>query len=128
MRAHERFRTRTELIEYILEHAPMSVIKRAIDLGTTRVCGGFSVLPPHTAPGWVVEVTSHHGKTWSVAVKVNQFTHSYSVVVLDYTPWKFWDGDPDRGHPVYDGDYPDIYHTYKVEHNVRNDQSPAQPT
>jgi hypothetical protein len=113
-----RFRTRTELIEYVLEHAPLNAIRRAIDEGLVLVCGGFSKLPPHQSPGWVVEVTSKHGRTWPVAVKVNQFEHSYQVVVLDQTPWQHWDGKLDRGHPVYDGDFPEFFQHVKDRANV----------
>lgn len=102
----QRLQTRTDLIEYILEHAPLNGVRRAIDEGQVRVCGGFASCPPHTSPGFVVEVTSKHGRTWPVAVLVDQIKHRYRVVVLDEVPWKEWEGRLDRDHPVYDGDDP----------------------
>jgi hypothetical protein len=106
----------------------MSCVRRAVDEGTVRVCGGFSSLPPFPSPGFIVEVTSKHGKTWPVAVVVDQIQHYYHVQVLFDLPWKFWDGKPWRGHPVYDGDTPNLFQQLKDECYVQNDQGLAEPS
>ncbi len=103
----QRFQTRTDLLEYVREHAPLNGVRRAIDDGRVMVCGGFASCPPHTSPGFIVEVTSKHGRTWPVAVLVDQIHHRYSVVILDEVPWQEWEGKVNRGHPVYDGDHPE---------------------
>jgi len=102
----QRLQTRTQLLEYIKDHAPSSAVRRAVDEGQVNVLGAFASLYPHTSPGFIVEVTSRHGRTWPVGVVVEQVYHSYRVVILDQIPWSHWDGSPDRGHPVIDGDNP----------------------
>lgn len=116
----QRLQTRTDLIEYILEHAPLSGVRRAIDEGRVRVCGGFASCHPHISPGFVVEVTSKHGRTWPVAVLVDQIKHRYRVVVLDEVPWQKWDGKYGRGNPVYDGDNPAEF--YKLRKKARRNK------
>lgn len=105
----QRLRTRTQLIEYMKAHAPRTAVKRAIDEGRVEVLGSFAALPPHTDPGFIVLVTSKHGRQWPVAVAVNQVKHTYRVLILDSIPWSLWDGKLERDHPVYDGDTPDTY-------------------
>ncbi len=126
-----RFRTRTDLVEYVRKHAPLSSVRRAVNEGTLKACGGFSKLPPFADPGWVIEVTSRHGRTWSAAIVVDQIGHHYFVAILDRTPWEFWDGKVNRNHPVYEGDHPDIYQMYKYEaithvQNTRRSPAPSE--
>ena len=108
-----RLQTRTHLLEYIKEHAPRSAVRRAIDEGQVEVLGAFSALPPHTDPGFIVVVTSKHGKSWPVAVAIDEIKHTYRVVILDDIPWSNWDGKLGRYHPVHDGDSPLASNIYR---------------
>lgn len=99
----QRISTRDDLLEYIREHAPSSAVRRAIDDGKYEVLGAFAALPPHTMPGFIVKVTSKHGRVWPVAVAVNEVKHRYEVYILDTIPWSLYDGGE---RAIYCGDHP----------------------
>lgn len=98
-----RISTRTDLIEFIRSTAPLKAVRRAMDDGGYEVLGGFAALPPHVLPGFIVKVTSKHGKVWPVAVAINEHKHQYEVYILDNIPWSMWDGGT---LPIYRGDNP----------------------
>lgn len=100
-------RYRSELIEYARDRVPSRACKRAFTTGKVCVLGGFSSVPPGTTPGWILSVTSRHGKMWLIAVTSNEYTHDYRVWFIDKAPWECWDGKLFRDeYNIYDGDEP----------------------
>lgn len=110
-----RILTRTDLLEFIRDHAPSSAVRRAVDEGSNESLGAFAALPPHTSPGFIVTITSKHGKTWPVCVLVNEHQHRHEVYILDAIPWSLWDGGV---LPLYCGDDP--YHYRRMRDRARS--------
>lgn len=103
----QRIETRTQLINFICENISQNAIVRACYRGTVRVLGGFSRVPPSTAPGWIVAVTSIHDRTWLVAVTTDDHRHIFHAWVTNAIPWRYYVGRMDRGeYSIYDGDDP----------------------
>lgn len=90
-------RTRADLIHVAHERCGHPAIKRAIKEGTVVNLGGFTAIPTSGQPGWVLRVTSTHGRTWLLAITVEG--RHYRASVLDAVP-------PTRsgGEGVYAGD------------------------
>lgn len=103
-----RIRTRSELLWYIAEHAPSGACRRAIVEGKVVVLGGFCVIPPNGWKGWIVKVTSIHGKDWLVAVTLHPTKHHYYVRMVEKVPWAWWVGVVASIplHGIMDGDIP----------------------
>ena len=103
----QRIQTRTELINFICNNIGQSAIKRACHSGTLRVLGGFSLIPPSTRPGWIIMITSIHGRSWEIAVTSDDHRHIFHVWIANRIPWKYYVGQADRGeYSIYDGDNP----------------------
>lgn len=104
----DRIDTRTELVNYVRDNIPQRAIQRACHNGVVRVLGGFSLISPSTRPGWIISVTSVHGKTWFVAVTSDDHHHVFRTWVVESIPWQFYIGRADRGeYSIYDGDTPE---------------------
>lgn len=103
-----RIRTRSDLLWYIQEHAPSGACRRAVIEGQVSVLGGFNVIPPNGWEGWIVKVTSVHGKDWLVAVTVHPTKHFYYVRMIDKIPWAWWVGTVPSLPPyaITNGDVP----------------------
>ena len=69
-------------------NCPRKGIVRALRDGTVEHLGGFSRIPPTSHPGWIVKVTSTHGKEFIVAVIAYQLR--YGIRVLGEVPWRYW--------------------------------------
>lgn len=103
----DHLNTRTELINFICEYAP-SAIQRACHTGTVQVLGGFIRIPPYTQPGWIVAVTSIHGRTWFVAIGPHPAgLPMYVVWTVKQVPWQFWIGDEWPNSLIFNGDNPE---------------------
>ena len=104
----QRIETRTELVNYVHDNIPQRAIKRACHNGTIRVLGGFRLISPSTRPGWIVSITSVHGKTWLVAVTSDDYNHVFRTWIVGLIPWQYYIGLTDRGeYSIYDGDNPE---------------------
>jgi len=103
----QRLESRTQLVNFICENIAQNAIVRACHNGTVKVLGGFSIIPPGTAPGWIVAITSVHGRTWMVAVTSDDHRHIFHAWIANRIPWKYYVGRADRGeYSIYDGDNP----------------------
>ncbi len=107
----QRIETRTDLIQFICESIPQHVIARACHTGTVQVLGGFDSIPPSGQPGWIVSVTSIHGRTWLVTVIANDHRHIFQAGTTESIPWESY-MCPSRhqqleGYSIYFGDNPD---------------------
>jgi hypothetical protein len=104
-----RIQTRQQLLNWItakMQDLGRCGIVRALEdtNSMVRVLGGFSSMPPSTAPGWVVSIVSRHGKVWHVSVTVRQ--NGYGCFLLERIPWKNWVGGKSE---LYAGDNPARY-------------------
>lgn len=105
-----RLRSRTDVLELIREKAPRRAVRRAIDERPELVIfwGGFDPVRPFKWAGWVADVTSRHGKTWTVAVlAVDLPTPHYQVELIDEIPWGSWAPVGGMDH-WSQGDEPDV--------------------
>jgi hypothetical protein len=106
-----KIQTRGQLVQWLsynLRFIGRRSLARALDEGIVRVLGGFSPIPPGTLPGWIISVTSVHGKRWHVAVLAHG--NSYGVRLLDRIPWANWTGGKTE---LYIGDDPKRYERMK---------------
>lgn len=106
-------RTRKHLIEVAIPFAPSKACERMLRAGEAQVLGGFNPLVSWM-PGWVIHVSSRHGRTWLLAVTVNRDGDRYVVVEIAEVPWADWVGlgNRDSWHPN-EGDDP---HDSAVRH------------
>jgi hypothetical protein len=82
---------------------------RAIETGPVIVMGGFRETPPYKLPGWICSVRSKHGRTWLLALLVDEINHKYLCRLLDEIPWGHWIGRANGTEwTVYDGDDPHV--------------------
>ena len=113
------FQTKNHLLMWLEANCPRKSIVRALRDGTVEHLGGFSKIPPTSHPGWIVRVTSIHGKEFIVAVIAYQ--NRYGIRVLSEVPWLNWIGDQDRSDSsLISGDDPQKYWCIKrhAEHDL----------
>ncbi len=103
----QRIETRTQLIRFICESIGQYAIARACHNGTVLVAGGFKPLSPSPAPGWIVSVTSVHGRTWLVAVTADDHRHVFRTWLLERIPWVDYVGVGGEAYSIYNGDNPE---------------------
>ncbi len=73
-------RNRTDLIRMIQAHVNHPAAQRAFVTGTVEVLGMFPSLPPDGRHGWVIELTSKHGKRWRYSLSYGaKLEHDYVV-------------------------------------------------
>jgi hypothetical protein len=92
---------------WLESNCPRKSIVRALRDGTVEHLGGFSRVPPTSHPGWIVRVTSAHGKEFIVAVIAYQ--NRYGIRVLSEVPWRYWDGGREGTTSFMNGDNPTAY-------------------
>lgn len=103
------FQSRTHIILWLENNCSRKAITRALYEGQVEFFGGFKPIPPTTHPGWIMRVTSAHGRTWYVAVIC--YDRRYGIRILRDVPWGNWVGlhhDP-PGTRLYSGDNPKEY-------------------
>jgi hypothetical protein len=108
-----QIRTKADLLRIALAIAPSRACARAIQGGEAEVLGGFSSIPPYDLPGWIVRVTSRHGRTWILCMLADETQHRVVGREADEVPWENWVGHANRSWSPYDGDRP---HDWAVEH------------
>ena len=81
--------------------------------GEIELLGGFNPIPPTSHPGWIVQMTSVHGKLWYVAVIAYQ--NRYGIRILKEVPRKNWVGKSDGAPNLVNGDYPEKYERLRDE-------------
>lgn len=97
------------MIQFAQANCKSYACERAFYAGRVIVLGGFDPIPPGTAPGWILTVTSVNQNVWILAVITDDVGHCYHVRQLDRIPWTNWAGSlramPNR-HSIRDGDIP----------------------
>jgi len=104
------FQSRTHIILWLENNCSRKAITRALYKGQVEFFGGFSPIPPTTHPGWIMRVTTAHGKTFYVAVIC--YDRRYGIRILRDVPWDKWRGTDSRGMfgpLLYRGDDPEEY-------------------
>jgi len=104
------FQSRTHVILWLEKNCSRKAITRALYEGQVEFFGGFNPIPPTTQPGWIMRVTSAHGRTWYVAIIC--YDRRYGIRILKDVPWDKWHGTDSRGvfgPSLYRGDHPEKY-------------------
>ena len=104
-----RIRTRNDLIKFIEDNAPFTMILRAALIHNENL-GGFSRLSINHGSGWIVRLTSKFNRQWLIGVAPDKtLTSKYRIWILsNVVPWEFWEGDKSK-NPLYRGDHPKEY-------------------
>lgn len=107
------FQSKTHIVGWLINNCSRQAICRALNEGQVEFFGGFDLIPPTTRPGWVLRVTSIHGRIWYVAVIV--YDHRYGIRILRDVPWDRWVGSQWSGSrwQLYNGDHPGEYQKLK---------------
>ncbi len=104
----QHFQSRTHLILWLENNCPRPAVVRALYEGQVEFFGGFNPIPPTTHPGWVLRVTSAHGKIRYVAVIA--YRDHYGIRILIDVPWDKWVGSTAKNRTaLMNGDHPAEY-------------------
>ena len=104
------FQSKTHVILWLENNCSRKAITRALYEGQVEFFGGFNPISPTTRPGWIMRITSAHGRTWYCAVIC--YDRRYGIRILRDVPWGDWVG---ANHPdaewerLYSGDHPAEY-------------------
>lgn len=102
------FQNRDHILMWLEKNCSRKAIVRILESeGEIELLGGFNPIPPTSHPGWIVKMTSIHGKLWYVAVIAYQ--NRYGIRILKEVPWKNWAGDGYNVSGLMNGDNPDVY-------------------
>lgn len=117
MEAIPRIHSRTGLIETARALVSESAICRALQEGSVENVGGFHHLPPSGLPGWILRVRSKHGRTWFLAVMMDDIKHRYVCKRLTKIPWLEWAGNGSPFRTLQTGDRP--RHNFFMQQEAR---------
>jgi hypothetical protein len=102
------FQSKTHIILWLESNCPRPAIVRALYEGQVEFYGGFNPVPPTKHPGWILRITSAHGKIRYVAVIA--YRDHYGIRILRDVPWGFWAGSTAKNRTaLMNGDYPVEY-------------------
>lgn len=83
----EHFRSRTDMIEWLIENCPRPAIVRALQYNKVEFLGGFNPIPPSDLPGWIFKV-----KNKNVCILANDTKRKYEIRIIKHVPWGNWCG------------------------------------
>jgi len=107
------FQNKNHILMWLEKNCSRKTIVRALATeGEIELLGGFSQIPPTSHPGWIVQITSVHGRTWYVAVIAYQ--NRYGIRILSKVPWQNWIGGKSE---LMNGDNPKRYERLKCKIN-----------
>ena len=86
----EHFRSRTDMILWLIKNCPRPAIVRALEFGNVEFLGGFSPIPPSDLPGWIFKVRTGHVK--NVCILANDAKQKYEIRIVKRVPWGNWCG------------------------------------
>lgn len=84
------FQSRTHIILWLADNCSRKAITRALYEGQVEFFGGFDPIPPTIHPGWILRITSAHGRIWYCAVIC--YDRRYGIRILKDVPWGKWCG------------------------------------
>jgi hypothetical protein len=82
-------RNDAEAVEFAARHTKSSACRTAFCEGKVKVLGRFSEIPPSPYPGWIIRVTTRHGKIFLVVVTVDEDRHEYRTWFTNAIPYGF---------------------------------------
>lgn len=88
------FRNRNDLLNWLSEHAPDKIVRRALDRGTTTIWGLFK-------GGFIVEI-KYLNRQYVIGIKASQHIGDYCCGLLKRIPFEHYEGGPT---PLTNGDY-----------------------
>lgn len=88
----EHFRTRLDLIEWLIANCPRPSIVRALQANRVEFLGGFTKIPPSNLPGWIFKIEKLSGKVIRVCILADDIKHKYRIRIVKRIPWENWDG------------------------------------
>ena len=115
------FQSPLHIVSWLGQNCVRKAICRAINEGQVEFFGGFNPISPTTHPGWIMRVTSAHGRIWYVAVIC--YDHRYGIRILRDVPWGDWVGEFQWGGfraRLHSGDHPEEYKILKEAWNENN--------
>ena len=105
------FQSPLHIVSWLGQNCVRKAICRALNEGQVEFFGGFNPIPPTTRPGWIMRITSAHGRTWYVAVIM--YDCRYGIRILKDIPWSSWVGtnfwDDEFRTRLHSGDNPEKY-------------------
>lgn len=109
----KHFRSRTDMIEWLIDNCPRSGIVRALQANKVEFLGGFNPIPPSNLPGWIFKVTLFRSRAEKIiCILANDLKHKYEIRIVKCVPWENWTGYF-NGHIISgslsNGDKPLIY-------------------
>jgi hypothetical protein len=110
------FRSKNDIIQWLERYCPRKAIVRSLLQNGAELLGGFNPVPPTTRPGWIVRVTSRHGRKWIVAIIPCEGTPDYEIRILKKVPWGNWIGNY-YSENLMSGDRPQLYAALKERAN-----------
>ena len=123
----EHFRSRTDMIDWLIANCPRKAIVRALEKGQVEFLGGFTKIPPSDLPGWIFKVTLLKSKrVQHVCILANDLKRKYGMRTVKHVPWGSWAGDfcglivPGR---IHNGDKP---LQYKELWNAEKSRRPSE--
>lgn len=94
---------KNDLLTWLQNHAPTPSTKRALDSGqVATLIGGFRPLPGSNSSGFIVRVVSQAGKTYHMAIAVDDFKPPRTFII-DYIDWGHYCGTESK-HELYCGE------------------------
>lgn len=115
----QHFQSKTHIILWLENNCSRKAIVRALYEGVVEFYGGFNPVPPTKHPGWIMRVTSAHGRTFYVAVIC--YDHRYGIRILRDVPWNFWIGSTAKNRTaLMNGDHPSEYWEFRRIWNENN--------
>jgi len=88
----EHFRSRTDMIMWLIKYCPRPSIVRALEIGNVEFLGGFIKIPPSNLPGWIFRVKMLSGQTKNICVLANDIKRKYEIRIVKRIPWEYWHG------------------------------------
>lgn len=104
------FQSPLHIVSWLGQNCARKAICRAINEGQVEFFGGFNPIPPTVQPGWIMRITSAHGRIWYVAVIM--YDRRYGIRILRDVPWGSWVGIRPWGEfraRLHSGDHPEDY-------------------
>jgi hypothetical protein len=116
------FQDRSELVAFVGRQAPTPAIRRACVEGTVEVLGAFYTTCSSNAvlvPGFMVRVTSRHGREWLVSVCPSADQREWVLCVRSAVRWEHYTAESTVSgrayYSIYAGDHPLKYLSLKTE-------------